>query len=141
MVISFVEAFVLSLLNKTDSSNETDCLPTLSGLLKSYLLNGTQGDTCSFAEFNNHSIKGTLHYVCRGRYGYDYVKHRVYSIGIPIHTLFIFAYLSPDLPAPSECMVNNGTSSRYVSCEEKYQSGCQKILNSESYTVSLYQQS
>lgn len=88
MVITSVVAIVLSLLNNTDSS---DCLPTLAGLLKSYLLNGTQGDTCSFAEFNNHSIKGTLHYVCRGRYGYDYVKHIVYSIGISIYTI-IYLY-------------------------------------------------
>nr|XP_022342364.1 uncharacterized protein LOC111136068 isoform X2 [Crassostrea virginica] len=83
-------AIVLSLLNNTDSSNETDCLPTLAGLLKSYLLNGTQGDTCSFAEFNNHSIK--------------------------------------DLPTPSECMVNTGNSSEYVSCTNKFQSGCKEIL-------------
>ena len=55
--------------------------------------------------------------------------------------LFIYTNLPLDLPTPSECMVNTGNSSEYVSCTNKFQSGCKEILKGENYTVSLYQQS
>ena len=36
-------------------------------------------------------------------------------------------FLYTDLPTPTQCMMHQGNSSRYVSCKKKINDGCQKI--------------
>nr|XP_022339274.1 uncharacterized protein LOC111134495 isoform X2 [Crassostrea virginica] len=86
--------FVLPFLNETIWSNRNDCPSPLSGILR-----GTNGHKCTFADFNNISIK--------------------------------------NLPPPTHCMMHQGNSSRYVSCEEKIDDGCQQIGNISRFGITL----
>nr|XP_022338830.1 uncharacterized protein LOC111134241 isoform X2 [Crassostrea virginica] len=77
-------AFILHLLNTSIVLDVTNGLPTLSDLLK-----GIKGYKCTLADFDIVSIK--------------------------------------DLPTPTHCMMNQGNSSHYISCEEEIDDGCQPI--------------
>nr|XP_022337879.1 uncharacterized protein LOC111133645 isoform X2 [Crassostrea virginica]XP_022337880.1 uncharacterized protein LOC111133645 isoform X2 [Crassostrea virginica] len=86
----YCSEFILLFLNDTIWSNRKDCTSPLSGILR-----GTNGHKCTFADFNDTSIR--------------------------------------NLPTPTHCMMNNGNSSQYVSCEKKIDEGCQHI-NKENFS-------
>nr|XP_022336254.1 uncharacterized protein LOC111132722 [Crassostrea virginica] len=45
-----------------------------------------------------------------------------------------------DLPTPTHCMMNQGNSSHYISCEEEIDDGCQPINKGLTRNISVYGQ-
>nr|XP_022339258.1 uncharacterized protein LOC111134488 isoform X2 [Crassostrea virginica] len=151
------DQFILPLLNATIWRNGTYSLPTLSKLSK-----GTNEYKCTLADFNLISIKDLptpthcmMHQGNSSQYvscekkmddGCQIIDKDSYS---QLSITLSFTYASneyckdepcEDLPTPTYCMMNQGNSSRYVSCEEEINDGCQpinKAVNQEKCCLTL----